>query len=131
MAGALKLALSCLVACAVAVDPSEHAENPPGNLIKYMMDKKTSGVAPAHIKGLQAYVDHYQVAIFVRVSTADTMELIESGDFSTKSVDIHDKSSDWGPHRGTVPVDPFFSSKFALHALLFSLPGKSAMFSSS
>jgi hypothetical protein len=32
--------------------------------------------------------------------------------FRTKSVDIHDKSSNWGPQQGAVPVDPFFNKKF-------------------
>ena len=48
-------------------------------------------------------------------SEMDTIRLIDAGDpggsYSTKSVDIHDKSSDWGPQRGSVPVDPFFSKK--------------------
>ena len=101
-----QLLLSCLAAVALAA-------HPPGDLnafMKWPMTPGESGIAQAHIDKLQKYVNHFQVALFVRVSTADTMELIESTEFSTKSVDVHDKSSDWGPHRGTVPVDPFFSS---------------------
>ena len=101
------LLLSCLAAVAFAAPHLPGAQN---DFMKHEMKPATSGIAEAHIEKLQKYANHYQVAIFVRVSTADTMELIESTEFSTKSVDVHDKSSDWGPHRGTVPVDPFFSS---------------------
>ena len=96
------LMLSCLAAVAFAAQP-------PGDwnaFMKYPMTPEKSG---AHIDKLQKYVN-LQVAMFVRISAADTMELIESGDYSTKSVDVPDKSSDWVPHRGTVPVDPLFSS---------------------
>src|SRR5690606_11108238 len=48
--------------------------------------------------------------LFVRPSTAATMRLIAQG-FATKSMDIHDKSSDWGLTAGFVPVDQAFNKK--------------------
>jgi len=67
------------------------------------------GVTAHHANELQKWAITFDVALMVRLSTDATVKLIENGKYATKSVDIHDKSSDWGPMSGFVPVDAFFS----------------------
>jgi hypothetical protein len=69
------------------------------------------GVTKEHYQKLQKFVNENNVALFVRISDKTSLRLIQDGNFACKSVDVHDKSSNWGPQRGTVPVDPFFNKK--------------------
>ena len=69
------------------------------------------GITDSHQEKLQAWVNKYNVALFVRVSDLTSVNLIDTDKFACKSVDIHDKSSNWGPQQGAVPVDPFFNKK--------------------
>lgn len=46
--------------------------------------------------------------LFLRPTELDSTRLIRAG-YATKSMDIHDKSSNWGPMAGFVPCDPAFS----------------------
>lgn len=69
-----------------------------------------SGITDGHIAAIQKVCQDMNVFLLVRPSTADTARLIDEG-YATKSMDIHDKSSDWGPMAGFVPCDPYFSKK--------------------
>ena len=67
-----------------------------------------SGITTKHIGDIERTCRQLNTFLFVRPSTKETMELIGQG-YATKSMDIHDKSSDWGPASGFVPCDPAFS----------------------
>jgi hypothetical protein len=67
-----------------------------------------SGITPDHVLAIQRVCVDWNTFLFVRPSTRDTRDCIQAG-YATKSMDIHDKSSDWGPHAGLVPCDPAFS----------------------
>ncbi len=68
----------------------------------------TSGVVASHISAVHTACRAANAFLFVRPSTVPTMRLIDAG-FATKSMDVHDKSSDWGLTSGLVPCDPAFS----------------------
>jgi hypothetical protein len=67
-----------------------------------------AGITTKHIRCIEWACKDVNTFLFVRPSTQDTMRLIDQG-YATKSMDIHDKSSDWGPMAGLVPCDPAFS----------------------
>lgn len=69
-----------------------------------------AGVALAHAKAIAQVARRQNCFIFIRPSTKDTVRLIEAG-FATKSNDVHDKSSDWGPMAGFVPIDQGLNKK--------------------
>lgn len=71
-----------------------------------------SGVVKQHIHDIHWVCQNLNTFLFVRPSTVATMRLIDAG-FATKSMDIHDKSSDWGLTSGFVPVDQAFSKKLS------------------
>lgn len=75
-----------------------------------MATPDTSGVTPDHLQAIHAVAKAQNCFIFIRPSTPATMRLIQAG-FATKSMDIHDKSSDWGLTAGFVPCDQSFSKK--------------------
>lgn len=74
-------------------------------------DDFNMGVTKEHYQKLQKFANDNVVALFVRISDKTSLRLIKDGNFACKSVDVHDKSSNWGPQRGTVPVDRFFNKK--------------------
>lgn len=69
---------------------------------------ETAGITSEHISAIEATCRDMNTFLLVRPSTKETMQLIGEG-YATKSMDIHDKSSDWGPASGFVPCDPAFS----------------------
>jgi len=68
---------------------------------------ETAGITGPHIRDIHWACRQQNTFLFVRPSTVPTMRLIGAG-FATKSMDIHDKSSDWGLTSGLVPVDQAF-----------------------
>ena len=68
----------------------------------------TSGVVASHLAAVHAACRAANTFLFLRPSTVPTMRLIDAG-FATKSMDVHDKSSDWGLTSGLVPCDQAFS----------------------
>lgn len=68
----------------------------------------TCGVVDRHITAIHGACRSANAFMFVRPSTVPTMRLIAAG-FATKSMDGHDKSSDWGLTSGLVPCDQAFS----------------------
>ena len=69
-----------------------------------------SGIAARHRDAIEAIMQERNCFLFVRPTEYDSTILIEEG-FATKSMDIHDKSSNWGPMAGMVPCDPAFNKK--------------------
>jgi hypothetical protein len=69
-----------------------------------------SGIVEAHIKAIESTAATMNTFIFVRPTEFDSTILIKSG-YATKSMDVHHKSSNWGPMAGFVPCDPAFSKK--------------------
>ena len=67
--------------------------------------EKATGTTCSHLGKLQEWADKHNTVLIIRKSEMDTVNLIRDGSYATKSVDVHDKSSNWGPHRGTVPFD--------------------------
>lgn len=73
-------------------------------------DLTIKGVSLKHAPQIAKVAKEMNTFIFIRPSTDDTVRLIEAG-FATKSNDVHDKSSDWGPMAGMVPVDQGLNKK--------------------
>jgi hypothetical protein len=69
---------------------------------------RPQGVATEHIQGILDVCARRNLFLFIRPTEFDSIRLIREG-FATKSMDIHDKSSNWGPMAGCVPCDPAFS----------------------
>ena len=82
-----------------------------------------AGMLPEHVAATIRVAQADNTFIFVRPTTLDSRRLIGFG-YPTKSMDIHDKSSDWGPMAGFVPVNPAFDKKRGLSQgrAAFSVP---------
>ena len=70
-----------------------------------------SGIADEHAAGIAKAMKRLNCFLFVRPTEYASTILIKAG-YATKSMDVHHKSSNWGPMAGFVPVDPAFSKKF-------------------
>ncbi len=68
------------------------------------------GITEPHIKAIKDLMKQENTFLFVRPTEYDSTVLIKLN-YATKSMDIHDKSSNWGPMAGMVPCDPAFSKK--------------------
>ena len=75
------------------------------------LTEAASNIVDSHITGIESVTAAKKVFLFIRKGTKESCALIKTGRFPTKSMDIHDKSSDWGPMAGLVPCDPFFCKK--------------------
>lgn len=69
------------------------------------------GVCQDHYQTMQEWSNKHDTIIILRPSTFETLQRMQDGVYASKSVDVHDKSSDWGPMSGLVTLDPFFSKK--------------------
>ncbi len=74
------------------------------------VSERDSGIVSAHAEGIQSAARTNNTFIFVRPTEYDSTVLIRAG-YATKSMDVHHKSSNWGPMAGFVPCDPAFSKK--------------------
>ncbi len=81
----------------MAIDASKFSAATPQN----------SGVVDAHLRAIHGACQDANCFLILRPSTVPTMRLIAAG-FATKSMDVHDKSSDFGPMSGLVPCDQAF-----------------------
>lgn len=72
-----------------------------------------SGILASHVSPIAATAREVDAFIFIRKTNLNSTLLIEMG-YATKSMDVHDKSSDWGPMAGFVPCDPAFSKVAAV-----------------
>ena len=75
--------------------------------------EKRSGVAQDHVEALRRVCAERKVFLFLRPTDPASTRLIKEG-YATKSMDIHHKSSNWGPMAGMVPVDPAFNKVFGV-----------------
>jgi len=62
------------------------------------------GITSDHIRKIQAIAKEKSCFIFARLVNPDSTKLIEEG-YMTKKLDIHAKSSNWGPMAGFICVD--------------------------
>jgi hypothetical protein len=76
--------------------------------VSEVQESECGVVGPTHIKGVQRTMQEENAFLFLRPTELDSTRLIRAG-YATKSMDIHDKSSNWGPMAGFVPCDPAFS----------------------
>lgn len=74
------------------------------------VSEQDSGIVTEHILAIQRTAAEMNTFIFIRPTEHDSTILIRAG-YSTKSMDVHHKSSNWGPMAGFVPCDPAFSKK--------------------
>jgi hypothetical protein len=74
------------------------------------VSEKDSGIVEAHVKAIEGTAAAMNTFIFIRPTEFDSTILIKAG-YATKSMDVHHKSSNWGPMAGFVPCDPAFSKK--------------------
>lgn len=72
---------------------------------------RDSGIVAEHIASLEKACLALNTFLFIRPTEYDTTLLIDQG-YATKSMSVHDKSSNWGPMAGFVPCDQFFSKKY-------------------
>src|SRR5579862_4127782 len=72
------------------------------------VSRQESGMRLIDIEATEKVAKEKDTFIFIRPTNTDCTLLIEEG-FATKSMDIHHKSSNWGPMAGMVPFDPAFS----------------------
>jgi hypothetical protein len=75
------------------------------------LSDRESGIVARHIPELEKACKDLNIFLFVRPTEYDSTKLIEQG-YATKSMSVHDKSSNWGPMAGFVPCDQFFSKKY-------------------
>ncbi len=75
--------------------------------------ERKSGILVSHIGPIANTAREVDAFILIRKTNLDATRLIRMG-YATKSMDIHDKSSDWGPMAGFVPCDPAFSKVAAV-----------------
>jgi len=69
---------------------------------------ESCGITTAHQAAIAGIAREKKTFIFVRPVNPDATGLIESG-FKTKALDIHAKSSDWGPMAGFICADSSLS----------------------
>ena len=74
------------------------------------VDERRSGIAQEHISAIERLMASENTFMFVRPTEFDSTILIKAG-YATKSMDVHHKSSNWGPMAGFVPCDPAFNKK--------------------
>ncbi|HWB10090.1 MAG TPA: anthrax toxin-like adenylyl cyclase domain-containing protein [Pirellulales bacterium] len=74
------------------------------------VSERESGIVEQHAKAIAQTAAIENTFIFVRPTEYDSTILIRAG-YATKSMDVHHKSSNWGPMAGFVPCDPAFSKK--------------------
>eukprot|EP00940_MAST-03C_sp_MAST-3C-sp2_P000799 g799.t1 len=70
-----------------------------------------TGMVDTHRIALQKMMKEKGMAMLVRPSDPTSTKLVKAKSYATKGLDIHDKSSNWGPQAGFVPVDPFFNKR--------------------
>ncbi|RNE72406.1 hypothetical protein EEJ36_09810 [Vibrio cholerae] len=74
---------------------------------------KVVGIPSADRKAIASIADEENVVIGVRAVDPNNRSLLESGLYSSKSLLIKSKSSDWGPHAGFIPVDQKYAKASA------------------
>jgi anthrax edema toxin adenylate cyclase len=65
---------------------------------------KNSGLVPEHVEGFKEVAKNNHTYIFFRPVNKLSTELIKQG-AATKGLNVHGKSSDWGPMAGFIPYD--------------------------
>ncbi|PED43135.1 anthrax toxin-like adenylyl cyclase domain-containing protein [Bacillus cereus] len=71
---------------------------------------KSSGLVPSHVESFKRIAKDTQTYLLFRPVNPLATNLIKKG-ASTKGINVHGKSSDWGPMAGYIPVDQDLSKK--------------------
>ncbi|EFH75696.1 conserved hypothetical protein [Vibrio cholerae RC385] len=74
---------------------------------------KVVGIPSTDRKVIANIADEENVVIGIRAVDPNNRSLLESGLYSSKSLLIKSKSSDWGPHAGFIPVDQKYAKASA------------------
>lgn len=74
---------------------------------------KKSGLVPDHVEKFLKIASTQKTFLLFRPVNPMSTSLIASG-FGTKGLDIHSKSSDWGPQAGFICVDQTLSKKWGV-----------------
>lgn len=69
-----------------------------------MITEDVSGIAEDHIGVIQQFCMDKECIVMIRPVNIKATKLIKEG-YGTKGLDIHGKSSDWGPMAGFIPYD--------------------------
>ncbi|EEL02945.1 Calmodulin-sensitive adenylate cyclase [Bacillus cereus BDRD-ST196] len=72
---------------------------------------KNSGLVSEHVEGFKEIAKNNHTYIFFRPVNKLSTELIKQG-AATKGLNVHGKSSDWGPMAGFIPYDANFSKVY-------------------
>ncbi|MBW3496817.1 CyaA/EF/ExoY family adenylyl cyclase toxin [Bacillus sp. FDAARGOS_1420] len=70
-----------------------------------------SGLVPSHVENFKTIAKNTHTYIFFRPVNTLSTSLIKQG-ASTKGLNVHGKSSNWGPMAGYIPVDQDLSKKY-------------------
>ncbi|MED2783192.1 anthrax toxin-like adenylyl cyclase domain-containing protein, partial [Bacillus thuringiensis] len=70
-----------------------------------------SGLVPSHVENFKTIAKNTHTYIFFRPVNTLSTSLIKKG-ASTKGLNVHGKSSNWGPMAGYIPVDQDLSKKY-------------------
>ena len=85
--------------------------------------EKLTGMVDEHrqalLKLIKSDLNLYDFAIFVRPSDPTSTKLVKAKSYATKGLDVHSKSSNWGPQSGYVVQRHAFSVVVVCPALIF------------
>ncbi|MCI3150045.1 hypothetical protein C5137_28500 [Bacillus cereus] len=70
-----------------------------------------AGLVPSHVENFKTIAKNTHTYIFFRPVNTLSTSLIKQG-ASTKGLNVHGKSSNWGPMAGYIPVDQDLSKKY-------------------
>ncbi|WP_410993506.1 anthrax toxin-like adenylyl cyclase domain-containing protein [Bacillus cereus] len=70
-----------------------------------------SGLVPSHVENFKKIAQNTHTYMFFRPVNTLSTSLIKKG-ASTKGLNVHGKSSNWGPMAGYIPVDQDLSKKY-------------------
>ncbi|CAB3770121.1 anthrax toxin-like adenylyl cyclase domain-containing protein [Paraburkholderia solisilvae] len=73
-----------------------------------MLSEGNCGIAASHIQHIQTVATQFSTFIFFRLANPNATRLIDAG-YRTKRLDIHAKSSNWGPMAGFICADSALS----------------------
>ena len=73
--------------------------------------ERSTGLVDRHREALENLVKDLDLVLVIRPSDPTSTKLQKIKKYATKSLDVHDKSSNWGPMSGFVPTDYFFNKK--------------------
>eukprot|EP00939_MAST-03C_sp_MAST-3C-sp1_P004918 g4918.t1 len=74
-------------------------------------DERMMGINRRSLNALVKLARAMNTIIAVRITDQTSMDIFKTKNYAAKGLNVHDKSSNWGFHKGMVPVDPWLSKK--------------------